>query len=105
MSKEESKGLLSQGSGAGFGATGGSGDVDPEKGDAYPRVSQGEKHHKFAAGKARNVWVDVSIAVFSAVIICVVFFVSLAIMNYEYYPTEFTPVSYTHLTLPTKRIV
>jgi len=90
MSKGESKGLLSQGSGAGFGATGGSGDVDPEKGDANPRVSQGEKHHKFAAGKARNVWVDVSIAVFSAVIICVVFFVSLAIMNYEYYPTEFT---------------
>ena len=90
MSKEESKGLLSQGSGAGFGATGGSGDVDPEKGDANPRVSQGEKHHKFAAGKERSVWVDVSIAVFSAVIICVVFFVSLAIMNYEYYPTEFT---------------
>ena len=77
MSKGESKGLLSQGSGAGFGATGGSGDVAPEKGDANPRVSQGEKHHKFAAGKARNVWVDVSIAVFSAVIICVVFFVSL----------------------------
>ena len=87
MSSDESKGLLSQGSGAGFGATG---DVDPEKGDAIPRVSSGEKQHKFAAGKERSVWIDVSIAVASAVVIAVVFFVSLAVMNYEYYPTEFT---------------
>ena len=87
MSSDESKGRLSQGSGAGFGATG---DVDPEKGDAIPRVSSGEKQHKFAAGKERSVWIDVSIAVASAVVIAVVFFVSLAVMNYEYYPTEFT---------------